>query len=109
MEQLFTEARPRLLRLAHLNGMTPDVADYVVQETMMEAWRHLDNLRDPQRFDAWLDGICRNVCRRQIRDLATTIARHESLPHPMPGTSDGGEAEPFVDIPDPFATDPEEV
>src|SRR5579863_533180 len=62
MEQLFTEARPRLLRLAHLNGMTPDVADDVVQETMMEAWRHVENLRDPQRFHAWLDGICRNVC-----------------------------------------------
>ena len=39
IEQVFTEARPRLLRLAHLNGMSPDMADDVVQETMMEAWR----------------------------------------------------------------------
>lgn len=108
MEQLFTEARPRLLRLARLNGITQDVADDVVQETMMEAWRHLDNLRNPQRFDAWLDGICRNVCRRQARDLATTISRHESLPHLLPDTGDDSGTETFVDIPDPFATDPEE-
>ena len=31
MEQVFTEARPRLLRLAHLNGMSPGIADDVVQ------------------------------------------------------------------------------
>ncbi len=109
MEQLFTEARPRLLRLARLNGMTTDVADDVVQETMMEAWRHLDNLRDPQRFDAWLDGICRNVCRRQAKDLFTTLAQHEPLPHLLPDTGDDSEAEMFADIPDPFATDPEEM
>ncbi len=109
VEQLFTEARPRLLRLAHLNGMTPDVADDVVQETMMEAWRHLDNLRDPQRFDAWLDGICRNVCRRQAKALATTLARHEPLPHLQPDIGDDSEAGTPVDILDPFATDPEEV
>ena len=54
MEQVFTEARPRLLRLAHLNGMSPDMADDVVQETMMEAWRHIENLRDPQRLRAFL-------------------------------------------------------
>jgi RNA polymerase sigma factor (sigma-70 family) len=109
MEQLFTEARPRLLRLARLNGMTPDVADDVAQETMMEAWRHLDNLRDPQRFDAWLDGICRNVCRRQAKALATTLARHELLPHLQPDVGDDSGAGTPVDIPDPFVTDPEEM
>lgn len=109
MEQLFTEARPRLLRLARLNGITPDVADDVVQETMMEAWRHLANLRDPQRFSAWLDGICRNVCRRQAKTLAATYSRHEPLPHLLPDTSDETEVEAFVDIPDPFAIDPDEA
>src|SRR5215469_12385000 len=64
IEQVFTEARPRLLQLAHLHGMSPDIADDVVQETMMEAWRHIEHLREPQRFHAWLDGICRNICHR---------------------------------------------
>src|SRR5258708_33388097 len=64
MEQVFTEARPRLLRLAHLNGMAPDIADDVVHGTMVEAWRHVENLPDPPPFNAWLDRTSRNVCRR---------------------------------------------
>jgi len=109
MEQLFTEARPRLLRLARLNGIATDIADDVVQETMMEAWRHFANLRDPQRFDTWLDGICRNVCRRQARAQATSISRHEPLPLLLPDTDDDGKTDTFVDIPDPLAIDPEEA
>src|SRR5260221_5543468 len=67
MEQVFTEARPRLLRLAHLNGMSPVIADDVVQETMIEAWRHIQKLCDPHRFHAWLDGkIGRASCRERV-------------------------------------------
>ncbi|MBA3435504.1 MAG: RNA polymerase sigma factor, partial [Chloroflexi bacterium] len=29
-------------------------ADDVVQEAMVQAWRSLPGLRDPQRFEAWL-------------------------------------------------------
>lgn len=77
IEQVFMEARPRLLRLAHVNGIPADIADDVVQETMMEAWRRVENLRDPQRFDAWLNGICRNVCKRHIHAQATTPHMNE--------------------------------
>jgi hypothetical protein len=35
-------------------------------------------LRDPQRFYAWLDGICRNVCHR-YREPDGTLRLHESL------------------------------
>ncbi|WP_220210445.1 RNA polymerase sigma factor [Reticulibacter mediterranei] len=58
-------ARPRLLRLARLNGIGPDEAEDVVQETYLEAWRHLEKLQ-PERLSAWLDGICRNVCKRHL-------------------------------------------
>lgn len=78
LEQVFTEARPRLLRLVRLNGMSPDIADDIVQETMMEAWRHVEKLRDPQRMQSWLDGICRNVCRR-YQTANGTQHLHESL------------------------------
>lgn len=103
MEQVFTEARPRLLRLAHLNGMSPDIADDVVQETMMEAWRHAEKLRDPQRFNAWLDGICRNVCRRH-----KTPHFHESLSNLASNDETKNEHDALLDIPDPFAIDPME-
>ena len=44
-----------------------EAADDCVQETLIEAWRHLDQLRAPERFDAWLNGICRNICLRWQR------------------------------------------
>src|SRR5260221_230088 len=107
MEQVFTEARPRLLRLAHLNGMSPDIADDVVQETMMEAWRHIEKLRDPQRFHAWLDGICRNVCRRyQTPDGA--LHRHFSLSTLARDNETTNAADALLALPDPAAIDPAE-
>lgn len=107
MEQVFTEARPRLLRLAHLNGIAPDIADDVVQETMLEAWRRVENLRDPQRFHAWLDGICRNVCRRHKTSNGVQYL-HESLSHLTSNDEAHNEASALLDIPDPFAIDPAE-
>ncbi|HEX8733156.1 MAG TPA: RNA polymerase sigma factor [Ktedonobacterales bacterium] len=57
-------ARPRLARLARLNGASADEAEDIAQETLLTAWRSLDHLRQPERFDAWLDGICRNLSRK---------------------------------------------
>lgn len=71
LDALLVEARPRLLRLARLNGIAADLAEDVAQETCLEAWRHLDHLREPERFASWLDGICRNVCRRHASALAS--------------------------------------
>ena len=73
-------ARPRLLRLARLRGVPPDMIEDVVQETLLEAWRCLDRLYDPSGADRWLDEICRNVCRRYARNHATD-QRHILLPH----------------------------
>jgi len=90
-------ARPRLLRVARLNGIGPDEAEDVVQETFLEAWRHLEKLREPERFAAWLDGICRNICKRHLRAQATT-----------PRVSELSESldEAGTDLPDPLAIDP---
>jgi RNA polymerase sigma factor (sigma-70 family) len=107
IEQVFTEARPRLLRLAHLNGMSPDMADDVVQETMMEAWRHVGNLRDPQRFHAWLDGICRNVCRR-YKMPGGPLHLYESLSNVARANETTNASDASLALPDPFAIDPAE-
>jgi RNA polymerase sigma-70 factor, ECF subfamily len=37
------------------------VADDVVQECFLRAYRKLATLRDPRRFEAWLAGIARQV------------------------------------------------
>ncbi|HZC04380.1 MAG TPA: sigma-70 family RNA polymerase sigma factor, partial [Ktedonobacterales bacterium] len=70
-------ARPRLARLARLNGATHDEAEDIAQESLLEAWRSLGHLREPDRFDAWLDGICRNICRRAARRNSTERERRE--------------------------------
>ncbi len=61
-------ARPRLVRLARLRGVSADVADDVAQESLVTAWRSLNRLRSPERFDSWLDGICRNISRRYVSE-----------------------------------------
>jgi len=99
----FAAARPRLLRLARLNGVAPDAAEDVVQETLLEAWRALGALRDPARVDAWLDGVCRNVCHRYGRAAGTLAARQGPLPGALPGADATDDA---ADIPDPLAADP---
>jgi RNA polymerase sigma factor (sigma-70 family) len=67
LEYLMVTVRPRLMRFACAQGITVDAADDVVQETLLEAWQHLDRLYSLRSFEGWLHGICRNVCRRWMR------------------------------------------
>lgn len=46
---------------AHLDG------DDAVQEALVRAIRSVDRLKQPERFDAWLAGIARNVAREMVR------------------------------------------
>jgi RNA polymerase sigma factor (sigma-70 family) len=80
LETLLAEARPRLLRLARSYGIAPEDADDVAQETLVAAWQELEYLREPQRFDAWLDGICRNLARSRIRSASRSRQREAPLP-----------------------------
>lgn len=75
-EDALALARPRLLRQAKAYGIPMDVVDDVVQETLLEAWLHLDGLRSLERFDAWLSGICRNVCLRWSTAHKRALQRH---------------------------------
>jgi RNA polymerase sigma-70 factor (ECF subfamily) len=38
-----------------------------VQDAFVAAWRQVPGLRDPARFDAWLDRIVVNACRMALR------------------------------------------
>jgi RNA polymerase sigma-70 factor (ECF subfamily) len=99
IDEIVEAARPRLLRLAQLNGIEPDSAEDVVQETLLEAWRSLPKLREPQRLSAWLDGICRNICKRHLHAKSST-------PHvsPLPESLD----EESLDLSDSHVIDPVE-
>jgi RNA polymerase sigma factor (sigma-70 family) len=115
LEDALASARPRLLYLARKRGVAPDAAEDIAQETLMEAWRHLDHLCSPERFDAWLNGICRNMCLRWIETQSRTEPRQTSLSDLLEEAFDNcrGEAcprpeAPDLDIPDPLAFDPTE-
>src|SRR5262249_28597100 len=56
-------------------GGAVDAVEDVVQETLLEAWKHQERLHTPQGLDYWLDEICRNICRRYAR-TATRDQRH---------------------------------
>jgi RNA polymerase sigma factor (sigma-70 family) len=85
INELLAAARLRLIHLARLQGLTPDAADDVAQDVLLTAWRSLDRLRSPDRFDAWLDGITRNISRRYLRALRAASARIALPAHAEPG------------------------
>lgn len=61
------EERMRLMRLCLGITGNLDVAEDLVQETLLEAWQHLYALRDQAKRSQWLSGIARNVCLRWLR------------------------------------------
>src|SRR5260370_16321242 len=64
-----------------------DVAEDLAQEALLEAWRNLHTLRDPEHFSQWLSGIGRNVClrwtRARSRERVRIIAYRGDSENPM--------------------------
>ncbi|HEX6818913.1 MAG TPA: RNA polymerase sigma factor [Ktedonobacterales bacterium] len=112
IEREMTAARPRLLRLARARGLPLETAHEVAQETLLEAWRHLDSLSDPAGFQVWLNAICRHVCRRYSRAHKRLAQREVSLDTHSDADVQDDEYEagmvPLFDIPDALALDPME-
>jgi len=101
-------ARPRLFHLALGEGVLPEAAEDVVQETLLEAWYHLAHIGLPEHFDAWLDGVCRNMCRRWRRATYTALSRYAPFPGQSSKDDAHSQAEIF-DLADPLALDPVET
>ena len=57
----------RMDAAARLILRDPDRAEDAVQETLVRCWRDLPTLRDPDRFEAWLNRLFLNACRDQLR------------------------------------------
>jgi RNA polymerase sigma factor (sigma-70 family) len=54
-------------RLARAILLDDGEAEDAVQEASLAAWRRQGSLRDPARFDVWVDRILVNQCRDQLR------------------------------------------
>jgi len=68
----------RLHRLAASIMGDAAQAEDATQQAMLDVWRHLPQLRDPARFEAWcyraLTNACRSEGRRHTRWLRNTVA-----------------------------------
>src|SRR6266480_3139015 len=42
-------------------------SEELAQETFLAAWRHLRNLREPEKLKSWLCGIARNLSHNALR------------------------------------------
>jgi RNA polymerase sigma-70 factor, ECF subfamily len=66
-EALAHSVARRLYGTAMLIIRDRDGANDAVQETLIEAWRNLPQLRDPEAFDGWLNRILVRSCYRAIK------------------------------------------
>ena len=74
----------RLDAAARLILRDADLAQDAVPETLIRCWRDLPTLRDPDRFEAWLNRIFLNACRdqqRRVKRRRVEVALPDVLPH----------------------------
>src|SRR2546423_8733080 len=109
IEQKLQAGRPRLLNITRWYHVPLDAAEDIVQETLLEAWSHLNYLHTPDRFDAWLDGICRNMCRRWRRWHQTFVLHQVPLPRLSLTSEELLDDQAETDMLDPLALDPAEA
>jgi RNA polymerase sigma-70 factor (ECF subfamily) len=81
----------RLVGTATLILRDSDAARDAVQETLIEVWRGLPSLREPEAFDGWTHRILVRACQRAVRsNLRRAVeVRHLDIDVPSPsGESD---------------------
>jgi RNA polymerase sigma-70 factor (ECF subfamily) len=81
----------RLARLdaaARLILRDAELARDAVQEAMIRAWRDAPGLRDPDRFDAWLQRLLANACLDLVRRRKRRVIEVELTPIDAPSAHD---------------------
>jgi RNA polymerase sigma-70 factor (ECF subfamily) len=78
----------RLDAAARLILRDSELARDAVQEALMQAWRDLPGLRDPDRFDAWLHRLTVHSCIDAARHRRRRIVEVELTPLDGPTVSD---------------------
>jgi RNA polymerase sigma-70 factor, ECF subfamily len=83
--QLASAAIGSMFATARLIVRDDALAEDATQEALVNAWRYLPSLRDPDRFEAWLYRLLVNACRTQFR----SSRRHPVVELDIAGTVHG--------------------
>jgi RNA polymerase sigma-70 factor (ECF subfamily) len=78
----------RLMQIAQRILRDVSRAEDAVQQTLVSAWRELPSLRDPERFDAWLQRLLTNAAYAEARRSRAWSANVRSLPLDGPAGPD---------------------
>ena len=65
--ELAGQAIDRLYRVAYRISRDPEIARDATQQALLEAWRDLASLRDPDRWEAWTYRLLVRACYRESR------------------------------------------
>ena len=71
-EQCVDQCADSLYRVAFRLLGNPDQATELVQETYLQAWKSLDQLRNRDHMKGWMFRILRNQYTKQLRHLSRT-------------------------------------
>jgi RNA polymerase sigma-70 factor (ECF subfamily) len=85
---LIRDRSDRLFAIAHRILRDVDRAEDALQDALVIAWRDLRGLRDPDRFDAWLQRLLINVCIGQATRERRRTANLRVLPIDGPTAPD---------------------
>ena len=77
LDEALAAERTRLVCLCARISGDGHAAEDLAQETLVEAWRSLAKLREPDALAPWLNAIAHNVCLRWIRGRGRA-ARHSA-------------------------------
>jgi RNA polymerase sigma-70 factor, ECF subfamily len=64
------------------------LAQDATQQALLDAWRHLPSLRDPDRFEAWAHRLLVNACYAEARRERRQRGNLRLLPRAGDGVSD---------------------
>ncbi len=98
--QLAAEAIDRLYRVAFRILREPEAARDATQHALLQAWRDIPHLRDPDRWEAWTYRMVVRACyretrrdRRQTASLRVLFAEGASVPDSAAHVADREELE----------------
>lgn len=80
----------KLFQYTYLMCGSREDAEEVSQDTLLQVFKRLDQLRDPARLKPWVFRIAKNACLMKRRKSTFAPARELSLTDYLPAKLDGG-------------------